>query len=357
MAPATTTSYLGLRLAHPFILGASPLTASIDHVRRAVDGGCAAVVMHSLFEEQIQEAGVTRLADLARLSTSSNAVLEHFPGLHEIQGTPAQYLEQLRHIKDAVAVPVIASLNGAGPDGWLAFGRQMAEAGADALELNVYMFSTDVRDTASAIEGRIEALVHRLKDLVDIPVAVKLPPFFTAFGNLARRLDAAGADGLVLFNRFYQPDVDVETLEPLANLHLSTSEELLIRLRWLGILSEKVKCSLAVTGGVHQVTDGIKAILSGAHAVQMVSAVLQQGPDHFRHMEQGLRAWMVRHRYESIDAFRGQLHAQPQAHRTQAERAGYADLLKAWSGGGSSARTAARPHGPCGSSTRAGMPA
>jgi dihydroorotate dehydrogenase (fumarate) len=333
MTPTTTTSYLGLRLAHPFILGASPLTASLDHVRRAEDGGCAAVVMHSLFEEQILEAGANRGAEIARTARMLTATLEHFPGMPAVPTAPGQYLEQLRRIKGAVAVPVIASLNGAGADGWLAYARQMEEAGADALELNVYQFSTDVRDTAAAIENRIEALVHRLKGLVHIPVAVKLPPYFTAFGNLALRLDAAGADGLVLFNRFYQPDVDVETLEALPNLHLSTSAELLLRLRWLGILSERLACSLAATGGVHQVTDGIKAILSGAHAVQMVSAVLQQGPSWFRHMEQGLRAWMVRHQYESIDAFRGRLHAHRQADPAQAERAGYARLLKAWSGG------------------------
>jgi dihydroorotate dehydrogenase (fumarate) len=164
-------------------------------------------------------------------------------------------------------------------------------------------------------------------------VAVKLPPYFTAFGNLALRLDAAGADGLVLFNRYYQPDVDVETLETLPNLHLSTSGELLLRLRWLGILSERVKCSLAATGGVHLVADGIKAVLAGAHAVQLVSAVLQQGTDRFRYMEQGLRAWMTRHRYESIDAFRGRLNAHRYANPSQAERAGYAQLLKTWSGG------------------------
>jgi dihydroorotate dehydrogenase (fumarate) len=290
-------------------------------------------VMHSLFEEQILEAGADRGADLARLTRTLAATLEHFPGTPAVPTAPGQYLEQLRRIKGAVDVPVIASLNGSGADGWLSYARQMEEAGADALELNVYLLSTDVRDTASVIEGRIEALVHRLKGIVRIPVAVKLPPYFTAFGNVALRLDAAGADGLVLFNRFYQPDVDVETLQMLPNLHLSTSDELLLRLRWLGIVSERVKCSLAVTGGVHQVTDGIKAILSGAHAVQLVSAVLQQGPDRFRQMEQGLRAWMTRHRYESVESFRGRLHAHRQTHPAQAERAGYAMLLKAWSGG------------------------
>jgi dihydroorotate dehydrogenase (fumarate) len=282
---ALTTSYLGLTLAHPFILGASPLTLNLDHVRRAEDGGCAAVVMHSLFEEEIEAAGAERGPEIARLARDYAATAGHFPGTAAIPSGPAHYLELLHRIKAAVSVPVIASLNGTGTDGWLSYGRLMEEAGADALELNVYAFSADVRDSSSVIEGRIEALVHRLKGLVRIPVAVKLPPFFTAFGNLALRLEAAGADGLVLFNRFYQPDVDVETLAPLPNLHLSTSTDLLLRLRWVAILSDRLKGSLAVTGGVHQVVDGIKAILSGAHAIQMVSAVLQQGPDRFRVME------------------------------------------------------------------------
>jgi dihydroorotate dehydrogenase (fumarate) len=328
-----TTTYLGLELRHPFVLGASPLTRSLDHVRRAVDGGCAAIVMHSLFEEQILDAGAGRGADLAVQPRWQASALEHFPEGATILTAPGQYVEQLRRIKGAVAVPVIASLNGSGTDGWLSYARQIEEAGADALELNVYLLPVDLRDTATAIEARIEALVRRLKTLVRIPVAVKLSPYFTAFGNLAIKLDAAGADGLVLFNRFYQPDVDIETLEALPNLHLSRSDDLLLALRWVGMLSDRLRCSLAVTGGVHHVSDGVKAILGGAHAVQMVSAVLQQGPDCFGRMEQGLRAWMARHQFESLAAFRGQLHASRHAHPAQAERSGYAQLLKSWSGG------------------------
>jgi dihydroorotate dehydrogenase (fumarate) len=328
-----TTSYLGLSLAHPFILGASPLTVSLDHVRRAEDGGCAAVVMHSLFEEQITAAGTDRGAELARLTRDLEATRRHHPAAGATAAGPGQYLEQIRRIKGAVSVPVIASLNGSGPDGWLSYVRQMEEAGADAIELNVYAFSTDVHDSAAAIEGGIETLVRRLKGLTRLPVAVKLPPFFTAFGNLALRLEAAGADGLVLFNRFYQPDVDVETLEPLPNLHLSTSAELLLRLRWLGILSAHLSGSLAATGGVQQVVDGIKAILSGAHAVQLVSAVLQQGPQRFREMEQGLRSWMSRHRYDSIEAFRGSLNQRHFGPPGEWERAAYAQVLHTWSGG------------------------
>jgi dihydroorotate dehydrogenase (fumarate) len=219
-----------------------------------------------------------------------------------------------------------------GTDGWLKYARLIEQAGADALELNIYYLSMGTRESSLDIEARTEKLVRSLKELVGIPVAVKLSPFFTSFGNLAARLDAAGADGLVLFNRYYQPDVDIETLETLPNLHLSTSAELLLRLRWLAILSEHVRASLAATGGVHSVTDGIKAVLSGAHVVQMVSAVLQQGLGHFRVMEQGLRHWMTRHTYDSIDALRGSLNLRHYGDPIHVERAGYFRVLKSWSG-------------------------
>jgi dihydroorotate dehydrogenase (fumarate) len=195
----------------------------------------------------------------------------------------------------------------------------------------VYHLSTGVRDSSADIEAQIESLVRTLRALVRIPIAIKLSPFFTAFGALAMRLEAAGADGLVFFNRYYQPDVDIDTLETLPRLHLSTSSELLLRLRWLGILSGHVKMSLAATGGVHSVMDGIKAVLSGAHAVQIVSAVLQQGPGHFRRMEQGLAAWMAHHEYDSIDAFRGR-QKPGRFGDTALERVSYFQMLHSWSG-------------------------
>jgi dihydroorotate dehydrogenase (fumarate) len=323
------TPYLGLKLAHPFVLGASPVTGHLDNVRRAEDGGCAAIVMHSLFEEQVAEAG--QLAAFGQSAREFLATLSHFSRPERFPLGPHEYLEQLRRIKAAVSVPVIGSLNGVSPDGWLTNARLIEEAGADALELNVYFLSTDVRDSPADIEGHVESLVRTLRGLIRIPIAVKLSPFFTAFGSLAVRLEAAGADGLVFFNRYYQPDVDIDTLELLPNLHLSTSAELQLRLRWLAILSERVKISLAATGGVHGVMDGIKAVLSGAHAVQMVSAVLQRGPQHFRDMEQGLSSWMTRHKYDSIDACRGILNLRRYADPTQFERAGYVQMLHSWS--------------------------
>jgi dihydroorotate dehydrogenase (fumarate) len=326
-----TTSYLGLELAHPFILGASPVTGHLDNARRAEDGGCAAIVMHSLFEEEIAEAVVGKLSRFEAAARQSLAPLSHFSRPDTFPLGPDEYLEQLRKIKAAVSIPVIGSLNGIASDGWLTHARLIEEAGADALELNVYYLSTGVRDSPADIEAHIESLVRRLKGLIRIPIAVKLLPFFTAFGNLATRLEAAGADGLVFFNRHYQPDIDVDTLEVLPNLHLSTSAELLLRLQWLAVLSKHVKISLAATGGVHSVMDGIKAVLSGAHAVQMVSAVLQQGPRHFREMEQGLSSWITRHKYDSIDAVRGSLRLCGDHEPAQFERAGYLQMLHSWS--------------------------
>jgi dihydroorotate dehydrogenase (fumarate) len=323
------TSYLGLQLAHPFVLGASPVTGHLDNVRRAEDGGCAAIVMHSLFEEEIAETAAGKLPGFEQAAREFLSTLSHFSRPERFPLGPEEYLEQLRRIKAAVSVPVIGSLNGVGSDGWLTYARLIEEAGADALELNVYYLSPGVRDSSSDLEARIESLVRTLKGLIHIPIAVKLSPFFTAFGALAMRLEAAGADGLVFFNRYYQPEVDIDTLETLPNLHLSTSSELLLRLRWLGILSKQVKISLAVTGGVHSVMDGIKAVLSGAHAVQLVSAVLEQGPQHFREVEQGLRSWMTRHDYDSIESFRGSLSRWGDP--THFERVGYFQMLHSWS--------------------------
>jgi len=325
-----TCSYLGLKLAHPFILGASPLTGHLDNARRLEDGGCAAIVMHSLFEEHIAKAASGEIPQLDRAMPEFTGGLAYFPAPEKFPVGPVEYLEQIRRIKEAVSIPVIGSLNGIGADDWLKYATLIEQAGADALELNVYHLSTGLHDSSVEIESQIEALVRRLKELVRIPVGVKLSPFYTALASLAARLDAAGADGLVLFNRFYQPDIDIETLQVLPNLQLSTSADLLLRLRWLAILSGRIRASLAATGGVHRVLDGVKALLSGAHAVQMVSAVLQQGPKHFRLMEQGLRHWMTRRQYESIDAFRGRLSLRHYSNPAQFERTNYLRILRTW---------------------------
>lgn len=327
-----TTRYLGLTLAHPFIAGASPLTGHVDNARRLEDGGCAGIVMHSLFAEQIPETTLSHIPALARAMQELSSSVTHFKRPARFPSGPDEYLEQLRTTKAAVSIPVIGSLNGAGTDGWLTYARSMEQAGADALEVNVYYLPMGTRDSSFDIENQIESVLREVKRLVHIPVAVKLLPFYTAFASLGARLDAAGADGLVLFNRFYHADVDIETLEVVPNLHLSTSSELLLRLHWLAILSGDIRASLAVSGGVHTVVDGIKALLSGAHAVQMVSAVLQQGPQHFREMEHGLRYWMTRHGHDSIDAFRGLLNLAQRSDLRHLERANYMRVLQSWAG-------------------------
>ena len=325
------TSYLGLELAHPFILGASPLTVQIDNVRRLEDAGCAAIVMHSLFEEQIGQLTSSQVAVLQKGLPDLGTGFAHFPHPDKFPQDPDEYLEQVRRVKESVSVPVIGSLNGVGADGWLTFAPLIEEAGADALELNVYYLSTDVQDSAVEVENRIETLVKTVKGLIRIPVAVKLTPFYTAFAGFAARLDTAGANGFVLFNRFYQSDIDVETLEILPNARLSTSADLLLRLHWLAALSDRVHASLAASGGVHTALDGIKALLSGAHAVQLVSAVLQQGPQHFRTMQDGLRFWMHRHRFDSIEAFRGHASLSRRTNPAEFERASYRQVLATWS--------------------------
>ena len=327
----TVTSYMGLQLAHPFLLGASPLTAHVDNIRRLEDGGCAAIVMHSLFEEQIGKPTSARIATLQKRLEDFTAGFVHFPRPQTFPLDPHDYLEQIRRIKAAVAIPVIGSINCCGPDGWLTFAPLLAEAGADALELNVYSLSTDPAESPRDAEHAIERLVADVKSLIRIPVAVKLAPFYTAFASFASRLDKAGADGLVLFNRFYHPDIDVDTLEMLPNLKLSTSAELQLRLHWFAALFERVNATLIATGGVHTALDGVKALLSGAHAAQMVAAVLQQGPQHFRTMEDGLRYWMSRHHFNSIDEFRGRASQTRHMEPAEVERANYREILQAWS--------------------------
>lgn len=327
-----TSTYLGLKLAHPFIQGASPVTWHLDNVRRLEDGGCAAIVMHSLFEEQIAGSAWGGEPLIARALPEFAGELAHFPLPERVPVGPAEYLEHIRQIKAAVSIPVIGSLNGVSADGWLKYGPLIEQAGADALEMNVYHLSTGTESSSQEIEHHLETLVRTLKRSIRIPLAVKLSPFYTALANLAARLDAAGADGLVLFNRFYQADIDVDAQEVIANLRLSTSADLLLRLHWLAILSGRIRAFLGASGGVHAALDGIKALLSGAHAVQMVAAILQQGPQHFAVMEEGLRHWMARHQYESVDAFRGRLSLQQWTNPDQFERANYLRVLQTWSG-------------------------
>ncbi len=324
-----TTNYLGLRLPHPLMPGASPLADSLDSVRRLEDAGAAAIVMRSLFEEQIT-AELNNLAHAEATGESSAEALSYFPRPDEfVFGTDA-YLDQIRRIKDAVKVPVIASLNGVSNTGWISHAAKIQQAGADALELNSYYIATDPKESGSEVEGTAIEIVKAVKRAVSIPVAVKISPFFSSVANFAQQLDEAGADAIVVFNRFYQPDIDVDALEAVPSLHLSDSSELLLRIRWLAILFGQVKGSLAVSGGVHTGLDAVKAVMAGASGVQMVSRLLQDGPQQLRTVLDDMKRWMEEHEYESLDQMRGSMSLQRSPDPAAFERGNYMRILRSW---------------------------
>ena len=301
------TTYLGLRLAHPFIAGASPLAKDLDHAKRLEDGGAAAIVLHSLFEEQITAHQTGRIHEMDPTDARFADLLSSYPVDDAYVLNPDDYLEHLRRLKEAVAIPVIGSLNGVTRQAWLKTASGIAQAGADALELNMYELAADPEDSGAAIESRLRDVLRDLKQTLTIPIAMKLSPYFTALAHMARELDDAGADGLVLFNRFYQPDIDLDTLTVEPRIALSTSAELLLRLRWIGALRGRVRASLALSGGVAHADDGIKALLAGADVVQVVSAALRGGPGVFRIMRKGLVQWMKRRQFSSLDDVRGRV--------------------------------------------------
>jgi len=325
-----STTYLGLALPHPLVSGAGPMADQLDTVRRLEDAGAAAIVMRSLFEEQIMLEEETAFAVTEPHGHSSGEAGSYFPPADAFALGPDEYLEHLRRIKAAVRVPVIGSLNGVTPGGWLRYARLMEDAGADAIELNVYTLATDPTEDARTVEDRTVAMVREVRSGLRIPVAVKLSPFYTSFANFAHRLDDAGPAGLVLFNRFWQPGIDVEELEVRRELHLSDSSELPLRLRWLAILSGDVRASLAVTGGVHTVLDVVQSVMAGAHAVQMVSALLHHGPQHLTTLRHELAQWLEAHEYPSLGAMCGSMSMRscpdPQAY----ERANYMLMLQSW---------------------------
>jgi dihydroorotate dehydrogenase (fumarate) len=325
-----STTWLGFTLPHPFMPGASPLVNDLDTVRRLEDAGAAAIVMHSLFEEQIAREQVVDFLDVETHSHSFAEALSYFPGPVAFSLAPDEYLEQLLDIKRAVRVPVIASLNGTTEGGWLQYAQLMQEAGADALELNVYALAADPSESGEEIEKRTVEMLRAVKRAVRIPVAVKLSPFYSSMSHFAWRLDEAGVDGLLLFNRFLQPDIDVEQLEVTPTLTLSDSGELLLRLRWLAILSRFLRASLAVTGGVHTVTDATKAIMAGAQAVQVVSALLRQGPDRLRTLREELALWLEEHGYSSLRQMQGSMNLLACPDPKAYERANYMRMLQSW---------------------------
>lgn len=325
-----STRYLGFALANPLVVSASPLGEHLDTIRRAEDAGAAAVVLPSLFEEQLTIESHDLDHHLSHGTDSFAEALSYFPDVGAYRLGPDGYLEHVRRAKAAVDIPVIGSLNGVSSGGWIEYARLIQEAGADALELNVYFIPTDPAVDGVAVERMYEELVRDVRASVRIPVAVKLGPFFSALANLARRLVAAGADGLVLFNRFYQPDLDIERLEVVPNLTLSTSEELRLRLRWVAILRGHIAADLAVTGGVHSGEDVLKAMMAGAAVAMMTSALLAQGVGHLTAVRAALVQWMEEHEYTSIRQMQGSMSQRSVAEPAAFERANYLRVLRSY---------------------------
>lgn len=326
-----STTYLGLPLKHPVCASASPLSDSLDGIKRLEDGGAAAIVMFSLFEEQIRHES-NALAALTDAGTESFAEsLSYFPEASDYKVGGESYLDLIRRGSQAVDIPVIASLNGTTDEGWIEYAKEMQEAGAAALELNVYHIPADLNETGLDVERRYLDILKRVKGAVTIPVAMKLSPFFSATGNMAKQLDDAGVDGLVLFNRFYQPDFDLEKLEVAQTLELSSPTEIRLPLLWIAVLFGKVKCSLAATTGVHSQTEVLKYLMAGADAVMSTSALLKNGPGHANGLVKQLREWMERKEYESVAQMRGSMSQKNVGDPAAFERANYIKILGSYS--------------------------
>lgn len=325
-----STSYLGLRLACPLVVSAGPLCHEIGNIRRMEDAGAGAVVLHSLFEEQLTLES-RHLDDYLSRGTESYAEsLTYFPDMGSYRLGPEAYLEHIHQAKAAVRIPVIGSLNGVSTGGWIEYARKIEEAGADALELNVYYIPTDPAMTGDQVEQMYVDLVRDVTKSVRIPVAVKLGHAWTALGHVATRLEGVGADALVLFNRFYLPDFDLESLEVVPQLTLSSSFELLVRLHWVAILFGHVRADLAVTGGVHTGQDVLKSMMAGARVAMMTSALLQRGIDHLSVVRREVLAWMEAHEYESIRQMQGSMSYRSVREPSAFERANYMKVLSSY---------------------------
>jgi dihydroorotate dehydrogenase (fumarate) len=325
-----TTRYLGLTLKNPLVASASPLCEDIGNIRRMEDAGASAVVLHSLFEEQITLESHDLDRYLTHGAESFAEALTYFPDMTEYSLGPEGYLDHLRRAKAAVDIPIIGSLNGVSTGGWTRYARKIEEAGADALELNVYFIPTDAEMTGAEVEQIYVDLVRDVKASIRIPVAVKLGHAFSAMANMGRRLDEAGANGLVLFNRFYQPDFDLEHLEVTPTLTLSSSYELLLRIHWVAILFGHIQPDLAVTGGIHTALDVLKAMMAGARVAMMTSALLKHGIDHLAAVQKELVTWMEEHEYESIRQMQGSMSYRSVAEPAAFERANYMRVLRSY---------------------------
>jgi len=324
------TNYLGIELPHPIIAGASPLPDDLDKIRALEDNGIAAITMYSLFEEQITQNILGSEAHIDSYENSFSEAVSYFPEVDLLERGVDAYLEQVARVKSAVGVPVIGSLNGTREGEWVNYATLIEGAGADALELNLYFLPTDMDESAAELEDRCIRIVKAVKERISIPLAVKLSPFFTALPHFAKRLAEAGADSLVLFNRFYQPDIDVEELDIRPSLDLSHSNELRLRLRWLAFLSGRIDAQLAVSGGVHTGIDVVKALMAGADSVQVVSSLLLNGAPQIGELLGELKRWMFEKEYNTVDELRGCMNYLRCPDPEALERANYMRVLKSW---------------------------
>lgn len=325
-----STKYLGIQLKNPLVASASPLCENIENIKQMEESGIGAVVLHSLFEEQVilQEKELNNA--LTQQTESYAESLSYFPDINDYSFAPDEYVEYIARVKKAVDIPIIGSLNGISNGGWIGYGKKIEEAGADALELNIYYLPTTKTSSCQEVEQKYLDLVKVLRQNVTIPVAVKLSPYFNSIPGMADKLAEEGADGLVLFNRFYQPDIDLIEMSVAPNLELSNSAELRLRLRWVAILYQNIKADLAITGGVHTVEDIIKGILVGANVTMMTSVLLEQGIPYIDNLVKGTEEWLRRNKYNSIDEIRGLLSQQNVKETDAFERANYMKVLKSY---------------------------
>ncbi len=325
-----STNYLGLELKNPLVASASPLSEDIANIKALEDAGAAAVVLYSLFEEQIEHEALELDFHTQSISEGSAEATSYFPEPFKFKTGPDEYLEHIRKAKDAVDIPIIASLNGKSLGGWVEYAKKMQDAGADALELNIYLLATDMGLAGTEVEKRYVDIVSAVKKNVTVPVAVKMHPFFTSVANISKQLDNAGADGLVLFNRFYQPDIDLDTLEVVPNVLLSTPMAMRLPLRWIAVLYDKVKADLAATSGIYNEKDVIKMIMAGAKVTQMLSCLLKFGIGHLTEVLDNLKYWMEVHEYESLEQMRGSMSYKNVADPSKFERANYMKVLHSY---------------------------
>ncbi len=324
------TKYLGFDLPHPVVPGASPLTANLDSIRRLEDAGAPMLVLPSLFEEQIvEEQLASHFAEVFPAETNPEG-LTYLPGVNSFENGPEQYLRLVQAASEKTDIPIVASLNGSTAGGWLRYAALIEQAGAAALELNVYDLPVHVEVSSAEIEQQQIEMVRELKHTLHIPLAVKLAPYYTSLPQFACQLHTAGADALVIFNRFYQPDVDPEDLEIVPYVKLSDSNELLLRLRWLAVLSGQVTCDYACAGGVHTELDVLKSVMAGAHVTQVVSCLLKEGPRYIAHLVKETARWLTEHEYESLAQARGSMNLERGPNRRAYARANYMQVLQSW---------------------------